>query len=121
MSHTDSSLSTSSTSKGPNGSKSSDRGTSAGSGGVKGGLAPVNHVYVMDGQKICEPSARIPAIGLNQIRKDFSIPDSVELYELGAGESATRPPAGKVAVYKKQLVEGLRLPLHPWFADVFNM
>ena len=123
VSHADSALSTSSNSKEPSGSKSSDRGTSAGSGGAKGGLALVivNHVYVMDGQKICELSARIPAIGLKQIRKDFAIPDSVELHELGAGESVTRQPPGKVAAYKKKLVEGLRLPLHPWLADGFNM
>lgn len=121
-------------SKSPDASQSEETEISGSSGSGKGkaavvdetggaGSAPAttNYLYKMDGQEIYENSIKLPAIGLRQLRKDFAIPASVELYEVKANELATRPPEGKVAFYKKQLVEGLRLPLHPWLADVFRM
>lgn len=76
--------------------------------------------YLADGTPVQEPRRSITPEEIDLLRANYRILSVVQLRPLEAGESATDPPAGWVAVHEHQFKCGLMLSLHPWVQQTLS-
>ena len=76
--------------------------------------------HLGDGIPVQEPKRSMTAKEIEMLRVNYRIPVDVTLRPLKAGELATNPPDGWVAVHEQQFKCGLTLPLHPWVQQMLS-
>lgn len=73
-----------------------------------------------EGIWVDEPVRSMTEAEIRKLRKDWIIPSSVTLRPVEAGESATRPPPGLIAIHEAMFKQGFTLPLPGWVQYILS-